>query len=68
MAKEAEELSEELKERIEAKLEWEGLDEYLTGGWAEEDFEGTILASLLRAYIDARDELLATMSDLGVET
>jgi hypothetical protein len=60
-------LTEDQIERIEAKIEWEGLDEYFSGGWADDDFEGTVLAPLLRAYNDARDELIATLSDLGVD-
>lgn len=68
MAKARDELTEEEIESISGKIEWEGLDDYFVGGWAEGDFEGTILASPLRAYLDAREELLSTLSDMGVET
>jgi len=61
------ELTQEDIDRIESKLEWEGLEEYLMGGWAEEDFQGTVLEVPLVYYVRARAQLLTQMAQEGID-
>lgn len=63
-----EEVTPELKERIENKISWEGLEYYLEdGGYAQEDFEGTHLEPLLEAYTEARQALVAALEALDID-
>lgn len=60
------EIDEELVSSIEAKIEWEGMDDYFIN-YAWDDLEGTEAEQALRNYLDARTELLSILSDAGVD-
>lgn len=61
-------MDEDLVERIQDKIEWEGFDDYLEGGWADEDFAGhPELVRALGAYKAARDEIIDVLREAGVD-
>lgn len=59
-------ITEKMAGDIEAKIEWEGLDYYLTE-YAWDDLEGTEAEEALRRYLDSRNELLGILADHGID-
>lgn len=60
-------LEEHEVEDVQAKIDWEGFDDYLVEGDGASDLAGTEAAPLLVAYVDAKHALTQCLREMGLD-